>query len=45
MAKDGVLPQVTFEVGVYNKGDKGAKGDTGPKGDNGVTPTKQSGTI
>lgn len=35
MAKDGLLPQVTFEVGVYNKGDKGAKGDTGPKGDRG----------
>ena len=35
MAKDGLLPQVTFEIGVYNKGDKGAKGDTGPKGDRG----------
>ena len=35
MAKDGLLPQVTFEIGVYNKGDKGAKGDVGPKGDRG----------
>ena len=35
MAKDGLLPQVTFEIGVYNKGDKGSKGDVGPKGDRG----------